>query len=397
MGAGQKKETSYREKQRGMKVRDFLSQQLISILTLVFSIVLGFAFGPHGAAFADPPKSGMSGAADGTVSVGNAFVVEEITPSRILPQVFHDQAVSSLPAIYPDGEIVDSERFGEAFGSFYSLVAYRERKDSKTVRLDAVATDYRKAYRLGARVEEKDLGYAVSALLARLPGLFTPGDGSVQPVAWFRANCLPLSDGYADSPEKKVECRVNRFGELGRFGDSLHYFALYRWLVRFGNDDAGAGGMYDVPPYNSTAVVILADPAGEAGASPLLSFRNDGMIGVSWFVDPEVVENGYGKILVIPERLTGTGAGTDARYLIWTRGRWKRIESDSWRRDLQARLPDRHGIRKGIPVDIRNMRFESPLWRDGDANCCPTGGNVRVELIIRDGRLEIGNIVRIPP
>jgi hypothetical protein len=335
--------------------------------------------------------------ANETALLREAFGVRETTPNRTLPHAFHDQAVSSIKGIYPEGEIIEAERGGKAFNSYYAFVAFKEKKGSKVVHLDCMATDYRKAYHLGITIHEKDMDRAGSALLERLSDLFSTGDGSSRSVEWLRGNCLPLKDRYIDSPDKTVECRVNRFGALVSIGGTRYHFCLYRWLIRFGEDAAGAGDIYDKFPYNSTAVVILGMPEDGRQPRPLFSFHNEGMIGVSWFEEPKVIENEYGKILVIPERLSGTGAGTNDRFLIWMRGRWQKIDSGSWRKDLAAKLPEGHGVWKGIHVDIKTMKFQSPLWRDGDANCCPTGGKVLVDLTLKDRRFEIREFRLVPP
>lgn len=43
------------------------------------------------------------------------------------------------------------------------------------------------------------------------------------------------------------------------------------------------------------------------------------------------------------------------------------------------------------------MKFEAPIWRNGDANCCPSGGRVKIDLILREERLEIETFLRVPP
>ncbi|MFN7992580.1 MAG: hypothetical protein U0Q18_03220 [Bryobacteraceae bacterium] len=38
------------------------------------------------------------------------------------------------------------------------------------------------------------------------------------------------------------------------------------------------------------------------------------------------------------------------------------------------------------------MPAEAGLYREGDANCCPTGGTARTQLAIRSNRFEIESI-----
>jgi hypothetical protein len=47
-------------------------------------------------------------------------------------------------------------------------------------------------------------------------------------------------------------------------------------------------------------------------------------------------------------------------------------------------LPKGHGIWKGGGPNIRTLYYEKWTWRDGDGNCCATGGKVRVQLGLRE-------------
>ena len=52
--------------------------------------------------------------------------VSPIQPTRWLPHDYHDQAVASVKAMYPDAEIVANRRTGIlSQGHVYSLLAYR--------------------------------------------------------------------------------------------------------------------------------------------------------------------------------------------------------------------------------------------------------------------------------
>lgn len=206
---------------------------------------------------ASPVGKVLSAAEDGTP--GEAFHVEKIPPSRILFHAFYDPSVSSIRAIHPDGEIVDGERLGDGFQSHYAFVAYKVAKVAKSVRINCAATDYRKVYHLTTQVEEKELENTVSVLLMKLSSLFSPFDGPPRPAVWFRDNCLPLRDGYADSHDKNVECRVNGYGALAQVGNTRYFFSLCRWLVRLGDDDAGDGGGNELPVSGLEARPVAED------------------------------------------------------------------------------------------------------------------------------------------
>ena len=43
---------------------------------------------------------------------GLELQIKEIQPSRILPQAFYDQAMASIPGVYPNSKIIAKSRMG---------------------------------------------------------------------------------------------------------------------------------------------------------------------------------------------------------------------------------------------------------------------------------------------
>jgi len=76
--------------------------------------------------------------------------VEEVTPSRILPHAFFDQAISSIQVVYPESEILDGVRFRQLGSIAYAYVAYRTDRNAARVRLEMMATHDRRAWHLAA-------------------------------------------------------------------------------------------------------------------------------------------------------------------------------------------------------------------------------------------------------
>ena len=60
--------------------------------------------------------SGAAGMNVKTVPLENGVVlhIKEIAFSRILPHAYYDQAISSIPGVYPDSQIIAKRRFGYA-------------------------------------------------------------------------------------------------------------------------------------------------------------------------------------------------------------------------------------------------------------------------------------------
>ena len=59
---------------------------------------------------------------------------------------------------------------------------------------------------------------------------------------------------------------------------------------------------------------------------------------------------------------------------------WREGDSQSWLADLAPQLPGDRAVWKGVYPDYSTMTAETPLWRLGDANACPTGGRANIVL-----------------
>ena len=101
--------------------------------------------------------------------------IKEIPFSRILPTAYYDQAMSSIPAVYPGSEIVAKRRFGR-FGpdltASYSMVCYKKSSQIDQVTISGVITINGKAWSFDALVEGSffaDTLILVLETLAALP------------------------------------------------------------------------------------------------------------------------------------------------------------------------------------------------------------------------------------
>jgi hypothetical protein len=101
----------------------------------------------------------------------------------------------------------------------------------------------------------------------------------------------------------------------------------------------------------------------------------------------EYFQSPAGPLLRLPVPVSGTGAFNEDFLFLWRDGAWQEIDTRSWLRTLK--LPPGHGIWKGVVVDPRTFSARSSVWRDGDGNCCPSGGEVDVRLALKGRRLEI--------
>ncbi len=110
-----------------------------------------------------------------SLETGVELQIKEIPFSPILPTAYYDQAVASIPAVYPGSEIVAKRRFGR-FGpdvsASYSMVCYKEFSEIDQVTISGVLTSNGKAWSFDALVEGSlfaDTLILVLETLAALP------------------------------------------------------------------------------------------------------------------------------------------------------------------------------------------------------------------------------------
>ncbi len=108
--------------------------------TIMFpALLLAFLLGSHPA---------TARADEITLESGARLRITEIEYSRILPQSFYDQALSSLPHLFPKHTMLAARRSGNLGKVNYALVCYRDTPSSQRVAIQAVATYEGRAWRL---------------------------------------------------------------------------------------------------------------------------------------------------------------------------------------------------------------------------------------------------------
>jgi len=133
----------------------------------VFILVLIFAASSVGAQENEVRKVPLETGVD--------LCIKEIPFSRILPTAYYDQAIASIPAVYPGSAIVARGRFGRlgpALTASYSLVCYKESPEIDQVTISGIVTINRKAWSFDALVEGSlfaDTLILVLETLAALP------------------------------------------------------------------------------------------------------------------------------------------------------------------------------------------------------------------------------------
>ena len=89
-------------------------------------------------------------ATDISLTSGGTLTITNTAYSRALPHAFYDQAMSSLPHLYPRHELLASRRAGALGEVIYALVCYKETPSSEHAVIQAVAVFKDRAWSLHA-------------------------------------------------------------------------------------------------------------------------------------------------------------------------------------------------------------------------------------------------------
>jgi hypothetical protein len=107
------------------------------------------------------------------------------------------------------------------------------------------------------------------------------------------------------------------------------------------------------------------------------------------FDEPDMLKPGDATLLLISGHLEGTGNLSAERLFRFEAGRLTPIELGAWQRELASQLPAGLAVWKGIYPDYETMTAETPVWKEGDGNCCPTGGRALIHLALKDQRIAL--------
>lgn len=146
----------------------------------------------------------------------------------------------------------------------------------------------------------------------------------------------------------------------------------------------------------------VTDEEGTTGAAVIFKGGASGpLTPVAWargafFSAPKAFSDGEGETYVaIPGVYAGTGRGNADVLFRWTDDADRplaQIDNTSWRDDLPAQLPPGLEVWKGVDIQYDEMFAFTPLWREGDGNCCATGGSAILNFQIEGDRLVLENV-----
>jgi hypothetical protein len=107
-------------------------------------------------------------------------------------------------------------------------------------------------------------------------------------------------------------------------------------------------------------------------------------------VDPTFIADvGGEKVLSTHDRVPGTGNFYNEAYWTFDNDGPIALDLDVIEEAVGTVVPDGMGVWKGGGFDVASLSYEAGVWKEGDANCCPSGGRVRVKLALKNHKLVV--------
>jgi len=229
--------------------------------------------------------------------------------------------------------------------------------------------------------------------------LATPlGAAESYPLTLVREQCIGLPGiTVGAGPQDVRDCAVSEFDRFPTLEGVEYDYALYCLIPGYAEEGSSCRSDEFSASYHRTRGLAVFSRAPEAEDLTLLWTRADPEVGLLIYARPELIENTFGTLLILPIRLDGTGGGNESEYYLRQGDAWRRLDSQSWLEELSKRIPEELGIWHGVWPDLRTMTATTGLYRANDASCCPTGGELQIRLEVRDDRLAIRELAIVPP
>jgi hypothetical protein len=206
------------------------------------------------------------------------------------------------------------------------------------------------------------------------PSVFTEGLTTA-----IRQTCRALAHA-ADATEPPT-CRIETSGAVGTVGVTETHYALYC----LGPQSADGACTW------RGAALFLEDRAN-GRITRFLTRLDEPRLHAG---APSIRHSGGDIVLELPVAVSGA-AFDDNDVFVFEQDHWMRLDTLCWQDDLARRLPHGLYIDTGAIVNLERLDAEVWLSRDGDPECCPTGGLAHVTLKRTGGWLSIESL-RIDP
>jgi hypothetical protein len=214
---------------------------------------------------------------------------------------------------------------------------------------------------------------------------YTPSAIRTQCIDFKTINRGNGEDDYSD-------CAVSESGEIGNVDGKTYIYAIYCLIPTRSSNDGKCGGRSFTAGYHRARGLAIFVRDSASDDMRLLTQRVDLDLGLYYYEKPEIIRTAAGDIFEIPIVVDGTGHFNESEYYLWENLEWRRLDSMSWLNELSRQIPLGLAMWKGVWPNLTTMEAIAGLYRRDDANCCPTGGEVRVKLAIRSGQFVIESV-----
>jgi hypothetical protein len=103
-----------------------------------------------------------------------------------------------------------------------------------------------------------------------------------------------------------------------------------------------------------------------------------------------IIQAGGATLLSTKDPIPGTGAFSYETYWEFDKTTGPvRVDIETIGDAAVSVIPKGMSIWKGYGLDVAALNYSVAVWKEGDANCCPTGGSVEVQFKIVHGKIEI--------
>lgn len=157
-------------------------------------------------------------------------------------------------------------------------------------------------------------------------------------------------------------CHVTR----GRWVGTIDFIDLYQAQYCLGKTGESC---------DQRAQVIFGNRAYTPEAKALL-VRIDP--GATAYDDPLIVISGDERVMSLSAH--DPAGALSKSYYLWRSDHWMPMDAQGWQHGLAGKLPVGASVRQAAWPDLETMSARVNLFRENDADCCPTGGLANVEL-----------------
>lgn len=199
----------------------------------------------------------------------------------------------------------------------------------------------------------------------------------VMVMASFRAHAAGDTIPFAGVQEECVQVGEITFGPNGRWANC--HVTRGRWFATIDFLDLHQAQYCLGKNTNSCdqkALVIFANRAYTPDAKVLLIRIDEGTME---YDDPLVVISDNENVMSVSSH---NAAGVVVKnYYLWRTDHWLPIEAQGWLPGVSAFLPVGTSVRSSPALpDLETMSARVSVFREADADCCPSGGMASVAL-----------------